>query len=139
MSVALRERRGFVVEPPPHVWYPAAVGPSGGLTVRKLFFIITLCLLALSCGKPQETGMGGGTPGKAGSDPVSVDRQEMSSCRKLAREWHDRYSEKTMRRRYGLSKKQFESVKKELRKQDPSLTTKATQNPPNSQTSPTGI
>jgi hypothetical protein len=106
--------------------------------VRKLFFILTLCLVAVSCETSRETGVGGSTPRKASSDTESIDKQERSSRRKLGREWRGRYSEKTMRRRYGLSKKQFETVKKELRKKDPSLATKATQNPPNTQKSAPG-
>ena len=105
--------------------------------MRKLFFIFSLCLLAVSCETSRETGVGGRTPGKATRDTEteSIDKQERSSRRKLGREWQGRYSEKTMRRRYGLSKKQFDTVKKELRKKDPSLATKASQNPPNTQAS----
>jgi hypothetical protein len=107
--------------------------------MRKLFFFLTLCLLAFSCGKTQETGFGGSTPRGTSSETESIQRQERSARRDMARDWHDRYSEKTMRRRYGLSKKQLETVKKEMRKKDPSLTTKATQNPPTTQASSSGM
>jgi hypothetical protein len=106
--------------------------------VKKLFFVLALGLLAVSCEAPRETGVGGSTPRKSTGDTESIDKQEHGTRRKLGRDWRGRYSEKTIRRRYGLSKKQLESVKKELRKKDPSLTTKATQNPPNTQTSPSG-
>lgn len=107
--------------------------------MRKLFFISALCLLAVSCGAPGETGVGGSTPRKAARDTESIDKQERGTRREIGRDWRDRYSEKTVRRHYGLSKKQFESVKKELRKKDPSLATKATQNPPNTQKSASGM
>jgi len=106
--------------------------------VRKLFFIFAMCLLAVSCETSRETGVGGGTPRKATSDTESIDKQERSSRRELGRDWRERYSEKTVRRHYGLSKKQFEIVKKELRKKDPSLATKATQTPRDGQTPGTG-
>ena len=106
--------------------------------MRKLFFIFALCLLAVSCEKPRETGSGGSTPENSTGRTESISKQERSSRRKLGRDWQGRYSEKTMRRRYNLSKKQLETVKKELRKKDPSLTTKAAQNPPAPQTTASG-
>jgi hypothetical protein len=106
--------------------------------VRKLLFIFALCLLAVSCEKPGETGGGGGTPQNSARDTESISKQERSSRRKLGRDWRGRYSEKTVRRRYNLSKKQLQTVKKELRKKDPSLTTKATQNPPAAQAGSSG-
>lgn len=101
--------------------------------MRKRFLILILCLLAISCQGPQEKGVGGSTPRKAAQSTESIRKQERSSRRKFGRDWQDRYCEKTVRRLYGLSKKQFETVKKELKKKDPSLATKATQNPPGTQ------
>ena len=106
--------------------------------MRKLFFILAVCLLAVSCEASRETGTSGGTPRTSTDDTESVSRQERSSRRKLGRDWRGRYSEKTVRRRYNLSKKQLETVKKELRKKDPSLSTKATQSPPSNQQSVSG-
>ena len=106
--------------------------------MRKLFFILAFCLVAFSCEAPRETGTGGSTPRESTDDTESVSRQERSSRRKLGRDWRGRYSEKTVRRRYNLSKKQLETAKKELRKKDPSLSTKATQSPPANQQSVSG-
>ena len=106
----------------------------GDSLVWKLFLILALLLLPASCEKPRETGAGGSTPGKAARNTESTDRQERSSRRKLDRDLRGRYSDKTVRRRYNLSKRQLDTVKKELRKKDPSLATKASQNPPVTQT-----
>jgi hypothetical protein len=97
--------------------------------VRKLFFIAFLCLLAVSCDAPQERGVGGSPPRKTSQSSEFTQRQERSSRRKFGRDWRGRYCEKTLRRLYGLSKKQFKAVKKDMIKKDPSLTTKSTRHP----------
>jgi hypothetical protein len=101
--------------------------------VRKLFVLVLFAMLTLSCAEPeQRTVRGGGARGRKESTQSdrTQNRRNRSTTKKFERDWSSRYSEKTVRKVYGLSKKQLKSAKKRLRKEKPSLATKTTQNPP---------
>ena len=74
--------------------------------------------------------MRGGTPQSTGERKPSARSIERTSLREFGRDWKGRYCEKTLKSKYGLSDRQLETAKRELRKKKPSLATKASQNPP---------
>jgi hypothetical protein len=100
--------------------------------MRRLSLVLLLGFLALSSLSCLESD--NRTSGAAANTPASRrarsrDEGRRSSLRKFGREWRDRYCEKSLQRRYNLSKRQFEAAKKEMKKNDPSLTTKTARNP----------
>lgn len=105
--------------------------------MRKLFVLLLLVVLTFACAPSGRSTVKGGTPeGRKERTAIrrGQDRQQRSSLRKFERDWKARYSEKTVRKVYGLSKRQLEVAKKRLRKKKPTLATKATQNPRDYQT-----
>jgi len=102
--------------------------------LRKLLvlaYIVSLSILcSLSCAQPEQRAVRGGTPHDGKDSERSLRSIERTSLREFGRDWKERYSEKTMKRRYGLSDRQFETAKQELVKKDPSFTTKAAQGSP---------
>jgi len=101
--------------------------------VRKLLALTFFLVLTLSCAQPEQRVVRGGTPRGVSESKESKTGIERTSLRKFGRDWKGRYCEKTIKNIYGLSERQLETVKRELRKQKPSLATKATQGPPDLQ------
>ncbi len=109
--------------------------------MRNLLLFLLLSVFVLcgpSCAQRDQGSAGGSsttgsptTTSQAGDsrEPLTPEEKERKALRKFGREWQDRYSEKSLQRRYGLSKRQLEAAKKEMKKQDPSLATKARQDP----------
>jgi hypothetical protein len=100
--------------------------------MRRLSLILLLGFLALSslsCVESDNRTSGAAANTPASHRARSRDEGSRRSLRKFGREWRDRYCEKSLQRRYNLSKRQFEAAKKEMKRKDPSLTTKATRNP----------
>lgn len=98
--------------------------------MRKLLALTFLIVLTLSCAQPEERVVRGGTPQGVTENTKSKTDVERASLKKFGRDWKGRYSEKTIKEIYGLSDRQLETAKRELRKKKPSLATKATQSPP---------
>ncbi|UCF78205.1 MAG: hypothetical protein JSW03_08875 [Candidatus Eiseniibacteriota bacterium] len=105
--------------------------------MRNLLALLFLALLTFSCAQPEDRVARGGGAQSRGKDQEVRDgrqRRENASNRRFERDWRARYSERTVRKRYGLSKKQLDIAKKRLRKEDPALATESAQNPPGSNT-----
>jgi hypothetical protein len=97
--------------------------------VRKLLALIFVIVLTLSCAQREERVVRGGTPQSMTDSEKSKSSTERESLRKFGRDWKGRYCEKTIKKVYGLSDKQLEAAKQELKKKKPFLATKATQSP----------
>jgi hypothetical protein len=97
--------------------------------VRKLLALIFVIVLTLSCAQREERVVRGGTPRGTTDSEKSKSSVERESLRKFGRDWKGRYCEKTIKKIYGLSDKQLETAKQELKRKSPFLATKATQGP----------
>jgi len=100
-----------------------------GSPVRKLLALIFVIILTLSCAQQEERVVRGGTPKSTTHSEKSKSSTERESLRRFGRDWKGRYCEKTIKKVYGLSDKQLEAAKQELKKKKPFLATKATQSP----------
>jgi len=100
--------------------------------LRKLLALIFLIFLTLSCAQPEGRVVRGGTPRGTNEGEKSPRSVERTSLREFGRDWKGRYCEKTIKKKYGLSDRQLEAAKRELRKKNLSFTTKATHSCPGS-------